>query len=254
MAEYVNFFETLKEAEMRLRNTIVLYDGDPYYVFAVTDHKNDGVFRLYLDPISSNAMTINNYAIPEGPQEGASYGQLLDTFMEHNKDAPLIRKKMNSPLFNKFRPFPLGMCNTGKKTFFIERRPTRKSEQGLTQQMLDVEELKIEMSTGSPGKVPGSYFNMFTSDFRACIKGEYPTAANCLAALKNPKVKNNTAAFHREFAFIRGPLDTLYLAYRDQVVGLLPSDDFSSVRLGKKYGYTKEVIQNLNLFQTINTQ
>jgi hypothetical protein len=250
--EHTNFFETLKEAEMRLKGTIILYDGDPYYVIAVTDHKQDGVFRLYLDPVSSENMTVQNFTLPgsEMAGGGVSYGQLLDNFMDANKNAPMIRKKMNSPLFNKFRPFPLGMCNLGKHVYFLERRPARKTEQGLITQMLDIEDIKVMADSGK-GKVPHHCFSMFNNDFRACVKGEYPTAASCLAALKNPKVRNNAAAFHREFAFVRGPLDTLYLAYRDQVVGLLPSDDFSSVRLGKKYAYTREVVQGLNLFQTI---
>ena len=219
MADYNNFFETKKEAEMRLHGTVVVYDGYPYYVLGIDDHKSDGIFRIYLDPLSSYNMTINNFpGIPSYSMvsPGASLGDILDKFMEKNPKAPLIRKMMNSPKFNKFRPFPLGMCNMDNTVYYIERQPTRKTEQGLTQQMLSIQPVHLSTKGGKP--IPGSYFNMHSDGFKACIMGDYPTAYACLAALKNPKINNDAAAFHREFAFVRGPLDTLYLDLRHIVV------------------------------------
>lgn len=251
MADYVNFFETKKEADMRLRGTIVLYDGQPYYVLAVGDHFPDGVFRLYLDPISSTGMAIQNYHnLPNADHSTASMGALFDDFMTHNPSAPIIRKKMNSPKFNKFRPFPLGMCNMDSTVYYIERQPTRKSEQGLTQNMLHV--LPITLSPHGNKPMPGPYFSTHSDDFRACILGDYPTPYACIAALKNPKVSNDAAAFHREFAFVRGPLDSLYLAYKGAVIGLLPNSDLAEVRLGKEFAYTREVVEGLNLFAKVS--
>lgn len=255
MAEYSNFFETKKEAEMRLRGTVVMYDGYPYYVLGIGDHKPDGIFRIYLDPLGSNNMTINNFpGIPSYdmvPPE-TSLGDMFDKFMEKNPKAPLIRKMMNSPKFNKFRPFPLGMCNMDNTVYYIERQPTRKTEQGLTQQMLSIQPIHLSAKDRKP--MPSSYFNMYSDDFKACIMGDYPAAHACLAALKNPKINNDAAAFHREFAFVRGPLDTLYLAYRDNVIGILPNNDMSSVKIGKDYIYTREVVEGLGLFSNIPTQ
>lgn len=254
MADYDNFFETKKEAEMRLRGTVVLYDGYPYYVVGIGDHKPDGIFRIYMDPISSNEMTINNFAgLPSSEMAlpGSSVGGLYDLFMENNKKAPLIRKMMNSPKFNKFRPFPLGMCNVNSTVYYIERQPTRKSEQGLTQQMLNISPIGLSLK-GS--KISSGYFNMFSDDFRACILGDYPTAQASIAAIKNPKIYNDAAAFHREFAFVRGPLDVLYLAYKDNVIGILPNSDMTSVTIGKEYGYTREVVEGLGLFSNVTLQ
>jgi hypothetical protein len=49
MQEHVNFYENIKEARMRLKGTIVLYEGIPYRVLAIADHKGP-VFRIYLNP------------------------------------------------------------------------------------------------------------------------------------------------------------------------------------------------------------
>ena len=256
MADYNNFFETKKEAEMRLRGTVVLYDGLPYYVVGIGDHKPDGIFRIYLDPLSNKEMTINNYTgLPSYDMvpPGHTLGGLYDSFMEKNPKAPLIRKMMNSPKFNKFRPFPLGMCNMDNTVYYIERQPTRRTEQGLTQNMLNITDVTLSQGKGGRG-VPSSYFNMHGDDFKACILGDYPTANSCLAAMKNPKVKNNAAAFHREFAFVRGPLDTLYLGYKDNVIGVLPNSDLSSLTIGREFAYTREVVESLGLFSTINIQ
>lgn len=255
MADYNNFFETKKEAEMRLRGTVVVYDGYPYYVLGIGDHKSDGIFRIYLDPLSSNNMTINNFpGIPSYDMVplGSSLGDMFDKFMEKNPKAPLIRKMMNSPKFNKFRPFPLGMCNMDNTVYYIERQPTRKTEQGLTHQMLSIQPIHLSTKGGKP--MSSSYFNMHGDDFKACIMGDYPAAYACLAALKNPKIDNDAAAFHREFAFVRGPLDTLYLAYRDNVIGILPNNDMSEVKIGKDYTYAREVVEGLGLFSNISTQ
>jgi hypothetical protein len=48
MATHPNTFETVKEAMMRLRRTVVVYDGQPFVVLCITNHKADGIFRIYL--------------------------------------------------------------------------------------------------------------------------------------------------------------------------------------------------------------
>ena len=50
-----NFYENLKEAQMRLLRTVVTYDNEPYYVGAITNHMKDGIFRVYLLPLATAA-------------------------------------------------------------------------------------------------------------------------------------------------------------------------------------------------------
>ena len=49
--KHPNFYENLKEAQLRLRGPVVCYDGLPYSVVTICGHKSDGIFRVYLNPI-----------------------------------------------------------------------------------------------------------------------------------------------------------------------------------------------------------
>jgi hypothetical protein len=87
--------------------------------------------------------------------------------------------------------------------------------------------------------------------FKDCILGNYPTPKDTLEGLKNPKFINESVAFNREFALVRGPIDLIFLAYREDIVGVLPNADFSRLKLGKEFIHTKEVIEELNLFSIV---
>lgn len=253
MKEYPNFYENLREAHMRLRNTVVMYDSEPYYIFAITSHAKDGIFRVYMYPIGDSVSTagkeclayVNNY-----PSDHSELGTMLDKVLEtHGKDCGVLRKHMNSPSFNRFRPFPLGMCNLrGKGTHYVERQPTRHTPQGLTASMLYDTEI---LATASLERASRAHISIQNNDFRNCVLGIYPTAQECLAGLLNPKIANEAAGFHRDFAFVRGPIDMVFLAYKSDVVGVLPRNDFSLLKLGSDYKHVREVAQELKLFAEV---
>jgi hypothetical protein len=70
-----------------------------------------------------------------------------------NKGHPIIRKTMNSPKFNKFRPFPLGMCNSNGRCYFLERQPLRpKVEQGLIRSMVTEKQITLAEVIDTKGK------------------------------------------------------------------------------------------------------
>lgn len=255
MANYTNFYETLKEALMRLRGTVVLYDGEPYEVFCIAAHKPDGIFRVYLFPIGWDNPPKKPDMGYVGSYEAAGVGPYLDEWMKANPESGMLRKMMNSPLFNKFRPYPLGMCNLkGRGAFYIERQPARKTEQGLTGSMLVETAVTASMDDFDPTgkKRAGLYhISIFGPAFKSCVLGEYPSAHECLTNLNDPKIVNNSAAFHRKFALVRGPIGMLFLAYKQEVVGLLTNGNFSNLRLGREFQHTREVIEELNLFSAI---
>lgn len=247
-----NFYETLKEALMRLKDTVVLYDGLPYIVGAITDHKPDGIYRVYLLPIDGD----KGQAYPDGlydlmqnyPQDYPTLGTELDKWMTNNPNVEVLRKHINSPLFNRFRPFPLGMCNVGKNCYYVERQPNRKSEQGLIASMM----YQTLVSTANDlMKRTSASVNITSKPFRDCILGEYPTAMDVLINLQDPEVENNAVGFHRQFALVRGPMDMLFLAYKTDVVGMLTQGDFSQIKIGREFIHTKEVIEGLGLFSDI---
>jgi hypothetical protein len=256
VGKHVNIYENLREAQMRLRSTVVCYDRIPYHVTAITDHKGDGVFRIYLDPMNFDAGKSRgglrpdiSHFNPEAHQQ--QIGEYMDKWMENNKDSGFLRKKMNSPSFNRFRPFPLGMINQGTSCYYLERQPVRQREQGLTRSM--VYENKVSLSDSEMGrKYPGlNNVDMWHPSFRLCVIGDYPSADEVLRELKDPETVNEAVAFHRQFAIVRGPMDLLFLAYKEFIIGLLPEQDFSVLKLGRQFQQYREVTQELGLFGKI---
>jgi len=244
MATHVNFFENLNEALSRLKSTVVLYDGSPEYIWTITDHKGDGKFRVYMSPVEE-VSNVNPPAIHQYPHGATSMGPELDAWMSANPNIKISRKMMNSPAFNRFRPFPLGMMNTGTIVNYLEREPSRpKMEQGLQSNMIASQRLSaaVEMPRQH------AHVDMYSEAFKACVLGSYPSPNEVLTKLTSGTYANEGVAFHRHFALIRGPIDTLFLAYKDSVVGVLPNGDYTKLKLGKKFKHVKEVAQELNLF------
>lgn len=255
MPNYTNFYETVAEAEMRLLNTIVMYDNEPYYVLAITNHKGDGIFRVYLDHLGhkDGPCFRRNGSIPYEwmDEPGMSKGKKMDEWLDKNPDKGIIRKMANSSLFNKYRPFPLGMCNTNGKVLYVERQPTRHTQQGLTGSMLS--QHLVEGDSSRPSERIGRV-DIFSKDFYNTLVGKYPSADVCLSALLDPQITNTGVAFHRNFALTRGPVGLILLAYKSEIVGVLPNDDFSLLLLADKFKYVLESIEELHLFKNIKTR
>jgi uncharacterized protein with GYD domain len=266
MAKYVNFYETVKEANMRLQHTVILYDGDPYYVLCVTDHKADGIFRIYMDKLGHHPQGLAMarisgipYEMPESATttNGSDYiyhkkkGEAMDKWLDDNPDAGIIRKMMNSPAFNKFRPFDVGMMNTGRGCIYAQRAPVRHTQQGLTSAMLlcrpvDLSEDETPMKSSRSVEITSSYF-------LDCIKGVYPSADQCIKELKDKKTAVRAAAFHRNFAIVKGPVSSMFLTYKEDVIGIIAGPDASSaqVLLGAEHKHCKEVVEALNVFESV---
>lgn len=248
MVAYPNFYENISEACMRLRGTIVIYDCEPYYILAICEH-SDGKFRVYMTPIEG----VQKMCIPcltSLPHPHPSMAAQLDQYVSGSVDGggKVVRKQMDSPKFNKFRPFALGMMNYKGAAIYCERKPLRpKTEQGLTPAMVEGTKLSACMASEPSGKLN---IACYSSEFRDCILGDYPGPKQCLEGLKGDNV-NYSVGFSRNFALVRGPIDTLFLAYKTDVVGALPRSDFSVLKLGRKFKHLKEVCQELNLFVSI---
>lgn len=264
MAKYTNFYETIKEANMRLQHTVVLYDGEPHYVLCICDHKSDGIFRVYLDPCGDEMKMAMHMglSIPYEWHEDPTYpngigntpvyhkarGEKMDAWMEANP-GKILRKMMNSPAFNKFRPYELGMMNTKHGAIYAQRSPTRHTQQGLTTAMISATPVSLEEHV--PGRSRAQAISLTSDYFRQCVKGAYPSAEECITALKSKDVANNSAAFHRHFALVRGPVSSLFLQYKEDVIGIIPSNKPDQVLLGTEFSHCKEVVEALGTFQVV---
>lgn len=263
--KYPNFYQTVTEASMRLRGTIIMYNGPgeegPYYVCAVTDHLSDGKFRIYMKALGNKYIS-NPAVMPPSEQIGVdnpALGGHMDQFMKLNPSFGMVRKELTSPHFNGFRPFPLGMMNkvdrdkTGKatdcETLYLERQPNRGTSQGLVRAMIYTTQVTPSVKKAP---TPATFnFDIFSPEFKDCILGRYPSPEECLRNLRDPKCANEGVAFHRYFAFVRGPFDMIFLSYKGDIVGILPNNDLRSVDIGKEFRYTKETVDDLRVFSTI---
>lgn len=266
MPSFPNFYERIDEARMRLRGTVVLYDDEPYYVLAVTDHKADGKFRIYLDPLYRGRSAQYSYDDFPRVQDYHCPGEVLDHWLERNPDKGVLRRYMGAAGFNKYRPFPLGNMNKDGKVYYLERSPTRNTFQGLRREAVIC--LPVSVSPDSSSTVRRGYYDAYTEgravgvDFECnlelydCIKGSYPTFAEVIEALRDPDVTNVGVAFHREFSVFRGPLNMLFLCYQHQGVGRI--QDLSQIKklgltLSQDYSYLKESCEELGLFDYVHT-
>lgn len=252
--KHPNFYENITEARARLLGTVVLYGDVPCFVMAICDHKSDDIFRVYLDPIGRSdeeydaIKDIVNYTSNTPPE--IMQGEVLDELIEKNPECGILRKFMNSAKFNRFRPFPLGMCYYGTQTYYVERQPVRpKMEQGLTQSSL----LETIVTTGTRSSMPTKMarIDLQSPEFRDCVMGCYHEPDTILTALLSPRIANDSMPFHREFALVRGPLDMIFLGYRTEIIGVLPNNDFGMLRLGREFVHCKEVVEELNLFNYV---
>lgn len=250
-----NFYESIKEAEMRLVGCVVMYDGEPYYVVRVSDHVPDGKFRIYLDKLGHrpdgkiasqiNPDFINALHYIQMTLSDPTPGQKLDDWIDKNPNSGVIRKFMTSRKFDDFKPFPLGMVNIKEETYYVERQPTRHTQQGLTDQMISVSGQTLT------AKLPRTRVNVTGIEMYHTIMNKYPDMKECLEVLKDPAYKNEALGFHRNFSFIKGPCDILFLGYKTDVVGVLPNSGLDQVRLAKGFKHIKESVQNLGAFSSV---
>lgn len=265
MKKYTNFYETIKEANMRLQHTVITYDGDPYYVLCITDHKSDGIFRMYLNPVGNPSMAwagapyewheeaiVGTPATLMDPPKYIYHkvkGEKMDEWLEANPTSGILRKMMNSPAFNKFRPFEIGMINMKHGAVYAQRSPTRHTQQGLTSSMVSA--LPVSLNDSDPRKTRGVSVELTSEYFLNCIKGIYPDAKECIKELKDKTTTVDSAAFHRNFAFVRGPVSSLFLVYKEEVIGIVPGNTPDQVLLGSDYKHCKEVVESLGVFSTV---
>lgn len=262
MKEYPNLYENIEEANRRLRSTIVAYDGAPYFVAAICNHKPDGIFRMYLEPLQDEGNIIP-YELAGGSMGGNGNG--IDAFLTASpKGSLVLRKNINSPKFNRFRPFPLGMCNYknehGAAAFYLMRQPVRNKEQGLTERMVLSMPVRVgmgEVRQNFRGKLlanPMGEPSIHSRAFVSCVLADHPSLDDVLANLNDPECSNESAAFHRDFAIARGPVGTLFLVYKKDVVGFLPNNDKDRVVVSSLFEHTVEAVAELNLFGNVQVK
>jgi hypothetical protein len=206
-------YETAEDATMRLRNTVVLYKGNPVSIREIIPGTKDEIFRVLFREL---------------PIVG-------------DKEEIAERKYISSKHFD-IAPFKLGYVNrpTGSGAFYCSRLPNRIQKQGLCG-----ENFSAVAYTGE--HLP---FNVFlkTKETLDMIAGRYPSYAVALRAL----AKVPAVAFSRDFCFVKDEVvpELVYIYHKGAKVGLWKGET-SSVVVGKKFECLKEGLSELGIRVTV---
>ena len=242
MPDFINHYQNLEEAQRRLRDSVITYEGEPYYVLNIGPWHSDDIFRVYMLKLDEDRF-LENYEL----YRSSPYDHLDAN--TRGKGGPIYRKMMNSPAFNRFRPFPLGMLNHRGRAYYVTRQPYRMAkEQGLIQDMViskRVSNPSLDMSWRP------SPINIHSKDFHNLVVGDYPEYCEAYHHMSSPACSNEGVAFCRDMAIVNGPCNSLLLAFRDEIVGVLLSS--CTVKLEDKFWFLREALEESNIFQSIIT-
>lgn len=205
-------YETVDDANLRLRDTVVLYKGEPVFIHSVRRAETpDEIFRVYYSPL------------PLSKAKVLSRGEDADK-----------RKYISSKHFD-ICPFRMGYVNSQSKgAFYCCRLPNRVQRQGLS-----AENFKAITCQGKQVD-----FRTFccTPEVIHMVNNVYPIFQTALKALD----KVFSIAFHYDFALVKDSnIESLiYLFHRGEKAGFLND---GKIVLGKKFKCLKEGLIELGL-------
>ncbi len=208
-------YETLNDAQMRLKGTIVLYEGKPHYVTEIAAGAEDSPFRVYADAL---------------PTKGGGGGRAaeVERAIARERGEADIRKYISSKHFD-IAPFAMGFVNDEKGCFYVARTPARQQKQGLSSDTCSACDVYGERKSFA--------VVLNSSGFPDMVSGVYPNLAQAVRTLTGGKIKS--IAISREFALARDAElpELTYLYHKNKKVGFLRGTDVS---LSVKYTYLKE--------------
>lgn len=219
-------YESLEDARLRLKNTVVLYDGEPVFIRNIEPSRSekDGIFRIHAD-----ALPLNGPGQIHNEDEDWDEGVAVDVgdWIDAAKKADL-RKFISSKNFD-IAPFKMGYVNLKKGAVFCSRVPRRQQKQGLSLE-----------SYSAVGLDWGAFVQ--SKEAVDMIKGRYPTLDQAKALLN----KSPLVAFSREFAIAKDEIleDMFILYYKGSKVGVFLD---GKVTLGKKYTCLKETLLEIKV-------
>jgi len=240
-------YENVEDASMRLRNTVVLYKGDPVLITDVrpAEKADDGILRVLIErlPIEEPAMgkamlkrgevRWEQLRNPPGPA-GLAGPRVAPAPLPDDLPKEQARKYISSKHFD-IAPFKMGYVNDPDCPFFCTRLPNRIQKQGLC-----ADNFKAVSNFGAP--VQYGYF-LRSSGVPDMVHGRYPTTVEALRMLE----KQLAVAVSRDFCLQRDDVlpEFIYLFYQGKKIGMYTDN---RVRLGQKFNCLKESLEELKLY------
>lgn len=205
-------YENLEDARMRLRGTVVLYSGEPFYVRDVQrpQTKEDGIFRVI-----GNLLPLTGR---EGFEEAAGVE---------------MKKFISSKNFD-IGAFRMGYVNSPNGAFYCSRLPNRQQKQGLSG-----DTFSGKTNKGKP--VPFTTFTT-TKEVINMVKNDYPS----FEVAKRALVKVPAVAFSRDFCLEKDEIleELQHLYHKGTKVGAILG---GNLVLGKKFTCLKESLEELGV-------
>lgn len=222
-------YETPEDAKMRLRNTVVLYKGDPVLIQDVQrgEGKDDILRVLFTElPVGKGAIPQKKprFAPPPEP-EGIPF---------QAPPAEDARRKYISSKHFDIGPFRLGYLNAKGGAVYCSRMPNRIQKQGLC----------AENFTATDHLARRHGFDAFlqAGDVGKMVAGDYPSFDKAVELLdKCPAV-----AFSRDYCLVKDEVlpGLVYLYHKNAKVGMYAKGDVS---LGNKFACLKESLEEMKL-------
>ena len=210
-------YESVDDARMRLRNTVVLYKGEPVLITHIVNNDDkDGIFRVKFQTLPTSKMKEERF----------------DPF-DKDAEEKEQRKYISSKHFD-IAPFRLGYVNGQKGTFYCSRLPNRIQKQGLCG-----ENFRGVNNAGQA--VPFANF-LGAKETPAMVAGRYPSFDKAVSLLD----KVSSIAFDRDFCLEKDEVfpELLYLYHKGKRVGYMSKDE---VTLGAKFKCLKENLEELKV-------
>lgn len=208
-------YENIHDAQMRLQNTVVLYDGEPVWITEVAERGDgdpkDDIFRVYAHPIP----------------------------MKAREPKAQMRKFISSKKFD-MAPFPMGFLNKDGQVYYCTRLPRRQQRQGLSNGTFSCTLVPAQLQIA----IPRLEQLVVAPEFYACIKGLYPEYDEAVKEIERGNA--SSVAFHRQFALVSDPEleELLYLYHKKDKVGFMMD---GKIKLTHKGRCLKEALQEIKV-------
>jgi len=215
-------YESVEDASMRLRNSVVLYKGLPVFISDVKrGTTKEDPLRVFMQEL---------------PLEGAAtppprrLERALADARGDDENGEAKRKYISSKHFD-IAPFRLGYVNCPKLgAFYCTRLPSRQQKQGLSR-----ENFQAFNHVGVPVS-----FETFcrTKEVCAMVVGDYPSFDVAVKSLKKVKA----VAFSRDFCLVPDEVvpGLIFLYHKNVKVGMFHGDN---VTLGEKFTCLRESLE-----------
>jgi hypothetical protein len=209
-------YETVDDARLRLRNTVVRYKDQPVYITNINRGEGgDDILRVLFTELPTAKNPKRNPFDDMEPVEGDK------------------RKYISSKFFD-ISPFKMGYVNSKTGAYYTERMPNRIQKQGLC-----AENFRGVTNFGT--QVAWQTF-IGTPEMVEMIAGKYPTFDQALTALK----KCPAVAFNREFCLVKDEVvpDLIYLYHKGKKVGYYSHKE---TILGNQFKCLKESLEEMQI-------